>query len=59
MGKKQGKLFEAKSRQSLRRQFAIYIYIYIFIYALTLSAFCIKVKFILIIQGSIFKSVIF
>ena len=36
----------------------VYIYIYIYIYILTLSAYCINVKFILIIQGDIFlKSV--
>ena len=31
-----------------------YIYIHTYIYILTLSAFCINVKFILIIQGDIY-----
>ena len=38
----------------------VYVYVHVYIFILTLSAFCINVKFILIIQGDIFfKSVIF
>ena len=32
----------------------VYVYVHVYIFILTLSAFCINVKFILIIQGDIF-----